>query len=86
MAGQAVDPALPVSKGTTEGRSGEGAPVTQTAAGREAEGPQQIKDIEDIIGVHHEADPPVIPGRIRLASVLLIFFVVLLLGYFAFFT
>jgi tetratricopeptide (TPR) repeat protein len=49
------------------------------------ENTHQIKDIEDIIGLPEEVDKPASPGRIRLASIMFIFLVVLVLSYFAFF-
>jgi tetratricopeptide (TPR) repeat protein len=44
----------------------------------------QIEDIEDIIGLPHEVDQQVNPNKIRLAAILFVFFIVLLLAYFAF--
>lgn len=45
----------------------------------------QIKDIEDIIGLPVEADQPATPNRIRIVSIIFIFFIVLILGFFVFF-
>jgi hypothetical protein len=42
-------------------------------------------DIEDIIGLPDDVDQTVTPDKIRLAGVLFIFFVVLILAFFAFF-
>jgi hypothetical protein len=58
-------------------------PVPRVAGG--TEDTHQIKDIEDIIGLPEEADQPATLNRIRIVSILFIFFVVLILGFFVFF-
>lgn len=49
------------------------------------ENTHQIKDIEDIIGLPDETDEPPTPNKIKVASILFIFLVVLVLGFFTFF-
>ncbi len=51
---------------------------------RERKSTHQIEDIEDIIGLPREVDQPVNPNRIRLVGILFVFFIVLILAYFAF--
>ena len=63
----------------------ENVPVMPVAAEGGTGRTHQIKDIEDIIALPSETDQPVTPGKIRVASILFIFFVVIILGYFAFF-
>lgn len=45
---------------------------------------QQITEIEEILGISEDEEQPATPDRVRLASILFIFFVVVLLAYFAF--
>jgi tetratricopeptide (TPR) repeat protein len=86
VAGRESGPALSISTGKSAGRSDAVTPVQHIAAGQGTGSTQQIKDIEDIIALpHEEVDQQVTPGKIRLAGILFIFFVVIILAYFAFF-
>ena len=61
------------------------APVTPVTDGGVTGSTHQIQDIEDIIGLPRNVDQPAAPNKIRLAGVIFVFFVVLILAFFAFF-
>lgn len=74
-----------VTGGNAKGTRKTSVPVSPVAVEEGTENAHQIKDIEDIIGLPDENSQPATPGNIRLAGVLLVFFIVLILAFFAFF-
>jgi len=71
--------------GGNTGRSAKETPLETPGGVRSGtDSAPQMKDIEYIIGVPDDDDQPVAHRRIKLVSILFIFFIVIILGYFAF--
>jgi tetratricopeptide (TPR) repeat protein len=73
-----------VTVGHLEETRKSGATPAPVKVERERKSMHQIEDIEDIIGLPREVDQPENPNRIKLAGILFVFFIVLILAYFAF--
>ena len=80
-----INRGVKVNAGKREETGKVSATVSPVAVNGGTERMHQIKDIEDIIGLPDDVDQTVTPDKIRLAGVLFIFFVVLILAFFAFF-